>query len=81
MKTFHLFFCMSVIDYLLFWEFLTDLNNVILRVISIMSFHIEKVQGQKLLHIDAPVLLGARLGTISSIYSKVVNIYNVRWYT
>ncbi|EIE92327.1 hypothetical protein RO3G_17198 [Rhizopus delemar RA 99-880] len=23
-------------DYLLFWEFLTDLNNVILRVISIM---------------------------------------------
>ena len=36
MKTFHLFFCMSVIDYLLFWEFLTDLNKVILRVISIM---------------------------------------------
>jgi hypothetical protein len=36
MKTFHLFFCMSVINYLLFWEFLTDLNNVILRVISIM---------------------------------------------
>ena len=36
MKTFHLFFCMSVIDYLLFWEFLTDLNNVILRVILIM---------------------------------------------
>jgi hypothetical protein len=35
-KTFHLFFCMSVIDYLLFWEFLTDLNNVILRVISIV---------------------------------------------
>ncbi|EIE83285.1 hypothetical protein RO3G_07990 [Rhizopus delemar RA 99-880] len=23
-------------DYLLFWEFLTELNNVILRVISIM---------------------------------------------
>ncbi|EIE86761.1 hypothetical protein RO3G_11472 [Rhizopus delemar RA 99-880] len=23
-------------DYLLFWEFLTDLNNVILRAISIM---------------------------------------------
>jgi hypothetical protein len=36
MKTFHLFFCMSVINYLLFWEFLTDLNKVILRVISIM---------------------------------------------